>query len=148
MRFIVAAELGKLAKWLRILGFDTVLEKNRAGLVIRSLREGRIILTRDTRLSRLAGIRTVRIDSDFAEEQLEQLIQKLSLKIDRNSIFNICVLCNETLARAEKDSVKNEVPSGVFKEHEDFMRCPKCRRIYWRGTHWALANKFLDRISS
>ncbi len=147
MRFIVTDELGRLLKWLRILGFDTVLEKSRANLAIRSLTEQRIILTRSSRISRFAGIRTVKIGSDFVEEQLEQLIRELNLNIDRNGLFSICVLCNNALEPAEKDSVKGEVPQRVFKAQENFMRCPKCKKIYWRGTHWALVNKFLDRIS-
>jgi len=146
MRFIVSDELGRLLKWLRILGFDTVLEKNKVNLVIRSLRERRIILTRDSKISRFTGIRTVKIDSDFVEEQLERLIKKLDLKIDRNNLFSICILCNEALELAEKDSVKGGVPEYVFKTQENFMRCPKCKKIYWRGTHWALVNKFLERI--
>lgn len=147
MRFIVSDELGRLLKWLRILGFDTVLEKNKADLVVKSLREERIILTRDSKISRFTGIRVVKIDSDFVEEQLEQLIRILDLKIDRNNLFSICVLCNEALEVAEKDSVKGKVPQYVFKTQEDFMRCPKCGKIYWRGTHWALVNKFLDKKS-
>jgi uncharacterized protein with PIN domain len=147
MRFIVTDELGRLLRWLRILGFDTVLEKNRSNLVMRSLREGRIILTRDSRSAPFTGTGIVRIDSDFVEEQLEQLIKKLNLKIDRNNLFSICVLCNEPLEPAAKDSVKDQVPQLVFQTQENFMRCPKCQKIYWRGTHWALVNKFLDRIS-
>jgi len=147
MRFIVTDELGRLSRWLRILGFDTALEKNRPNLVIRSLREERIILTRDSKPPRFTGIGIVKIDSDFAEEQLEQLIRKLNLEIDRNNLFSICVLCNEALERVEKDSVKDEVPHLVFKRQESFMRCPKCKKTYWRGTHWVLVNKFLDRIS-
>jgi len=147
MRFIVTDELGRLLRWLRILGFDTVLEKDRPNLVMRSLREERIILTRDSKSSRFTGTGIVKIDSDFVEEQLEQLIKKLNLKIDRNNLFSICVLCNEPLEPAEKDSVKDQVPQLVVKTQENFMRCPKCKKIYWRGTHWELVNKFLDRIS-
>lgn len=146
MRFIVSDELGRLLKWLRILGFDTVLEKNKPDLVIRSLREERIILTRDSKMSRFTGIRLVKIESDFVEKQLEQLIKELNLKIDRNNLFSICVRCNEMLEPAEKNSIKYEVPQYVFKTQENFMRCPKCRKIYWQGTHSTLVNKFLDRI--
>ena len=71
MKFIVTDELGRLSRWLRILGFDTVLEKNRPNLIIRSLREGRIILTRDSKPFRFTGIGIVKINSDFVEEQLE-----------------------------------------------------------------------------
>lgn len=147
MKFIVTDELGKLSKWLRILGFDTALEKNRPSLIMRSLREERMILTRDSKPSRIIGIGIVKINSDFVEEQLEQLIRRLNLKIDRNNLFSICVLCNEPLEQAEKDSVRGEVPPQVFKTQVNFMRCPKCKKIYWRGTHWELVNKFLDRIS-
>lgn len=147
MKFIVTDELGRLLKWLRILGFDTVLERDRANLIIRSLREERIILTRDSRTPKFAGIRAVKIDSDFVEEQLEQVIRKLNLNIDRKNLFSICILCNETLKPAKKYSIKGEVPQRVFETQENFTRCPKCKKIYWRGTHWALANKFLDKTA-
>ncbi len=150
MKFIVTDELGRLAKWLRILGFDTHLFAGgeRRDMVLNSLREDRVILTRDSKMSRFTGIRLLHIKSDFVEDQLEQVIRELALDIDRKLLFSICVVCNESLADAEKDSVKDEVPPYVFETQSAFMRCPGCKRIYWKGTHWNLINKFLERVQN
>ncbi len=146
MKFIATDELGRLAKWLRILGFDTVLEKDKRSIVIRSLREGRVILTRDSKMSRFSGVRLAKIESDFVEEQLERLIKELDLKIDADRLFTICVLCDEKLIEVKKEDVKGRVPDYVFDTQQVFMRCPKCRKIYWQGTHWELVNKFLGKV--
>lgn len=146
MKFIVTTELGRLATWLKVLGFDTVVEKNKREIVIRSLREDRIIVTRDSKMSRFTGVRMFKIESDFVEEQVGQLIKELNIKIDRNNIFKRCILCNEILDIVKKDEVKDGVPPYVFNTHESFMKCPKCRKIYWQGSHWELVNRFLDKL--
>lgn len=145
-KFIVTAELGKLATWLRILGFDTVLEKEKPALVMRSLKEDRMILTRDTRMKRFAGVGIIHVASDFLEDQIDQVLKSYDITVDRKALFRRCAICNEMLEAAPKDSVKDEVPAYVFETQDAFTRCPRCRRIYWRGTHWALVNTFLDRI--
>jgi uncharacterized protein len=147
VKFIVTAELGRLCTWLRILGFDTVLEKNKPGLVIKSLRDGRVILTRDSKMSRFTGTRIVRVKSDFVEEQVDQVIKELGLKIDRSGLFKLCVLCNAVLEEADRESARGRVPGYVFESQQSFMRCPKCGKLYWQGTHWALVNRFLERLS-
>jgi hypothetical protein len=146
MKFILTDELGRLSKWLRILGFDAKVEKDRRALAVESLREDRIILTRDSKMSRFTGTRIVKIESDFVEEQLVQLFKKLGLSIDKNVLFTRCVLCNENLERVERDSIKRDVPKYVFEAQELFMRCPRCKKVYWRGSHWALVDKFLNSV--
>ena len=147
MKFIVTHELGRLAKWLRILGYDTVyFEKDdKSRLVILSLRDERIILTRDSKMSRFTGTRMLRIDTDDVEKQLEQVIKKLDLKIEKTRTFLRCVDCNEELLDIEKEKVKNKVPPFVFKTQEEFRTCPSCEKIFWRGTHWDLVDNFLKK---
>jgi uncharacterized protein with PIN domain len=146
MKFIITDELGKLARWLRILGFDTQIEKDRSKLVIKSLRDKRIILTRDSKMSRFTGTRMVHIKSDFVEEQLTQLASELGFDIDKERLFSLCVICNKNLECAAKASVKNKVPAYVYGIQKSFMKCPECGRIYWQGTHWALVNEFLNKV--
>jgi hypothetical protein len=145
-KFIVTDELGRLATWLRILGFDTSLEKNKQDIVIKSLREDRAILTRDSKMSRFTGMRMIKIESDFVEEQVAQIIKELNLKIDKGVLFTRCILCNKILEKAEKESVEKEVPLYVFQTQKLFMRCPKCKKVYWQGTHWAKVGEFVDRL--
>ncbi|MEE8359680.1 MAG: Mut7-C RNAse domain-containing protein [Candidatus Omnitrophota bacterium] len=147
-KFIITIELGRLGRWLRLLGFDCIFfeRDKKKDLVIESLREDRVILTRDSRLSRFSGVRMVHIESDFVERQLEQVIKNLRLKIDKKGMFTRCVECNATTECIAKERVKEKVPPYVYKTQEDFMCCPGCGKIYWKGTHWDLAEKFLAKV--
>ncbi len=122
------------------------MEKDKASLVMKSLREGRVILTRDSKMSRFTGTRMVKIKSDFVEKQLFQLVKELDLALDKSDLFKRCIICDEKLENIKKDSVKDIVPKYVFETQSIFMRCPKCKKVYWQGSHWALVNKFLDRL--
>ena len=146
MKFILTDELGRLSRWLRILGFDAVMEKDKRSLVLKSLREDRIILTRDSKMSRFSGTRIVHVDSDFVEKQLAQVIKELNVQIEKDKLFTLCILCDEELVSVDKASVKDLVPAYVYETQDAFMKCPKCNKIYWQGSHWELVNKFLDNI--
>lgn len=148
-RFITTIELGRLARWLRLLGFDCIFfdRDKKKDLVIESLREDRVILTRDPKLSRFSGARMVHVESDFVEKQLERVIRDLRLKIDKKSMFTRCVECNAATEGIDKEEIKEKVPPYVCKTQKEFMRCPGCGKIYWRGTHWDLAVKFLKKAN-
>ncbi|PIU41446.1 MAG: hypothetical protein COS99_05400 [Candidatus Omnitrophica bacterium CG07_land_8_20_14_0_80_42_15] len=148
-KFIATNELGRLAKWLRILGYDTVLSKEKGGkLVVQSLREERVILTRDSKMGRFSGTRMLHVRSDFVEEQLAEVINKLSLEIDKGKLFTMCVLCDKELTKAAKPEVKGRVPEYVYNTQELFMECPNCKKIYWQGSHWDLVEKFLSKLKN
>ena len=148
MKFIVAKELGRLAKWLRIMGYDAAYfnKDEKRELVIRSLREERIILSRDSRMSRYSGIRFVHVESDFVEEQVKQILAKLNMKPDEERLFSRCVVCNEPLIEIGKVEVKDKVAPYVYETQEHFMTCPGCSRIYWQGTHWANVKKLVEGL--
>lgn len=143
--FIATFELGRLARWLRVLGYDCAYfrEGRKKDLVIKSLREGRAILTREGKLSRYSGIRLIRIKNDFVEDQVRQVLRQMRLKVDRDKIFTRCALCNHIIESIKKEDVERRVPPHVFKTQNIFFRCPGCDKIYWKGTHWKLANNFL-----
>ena len=147
-KFIATAEVGRLARWLRLLGYDCVFfdRAKKRDIVIESLREERTILTRETRLSRFSRVRMIHLESDLVEEQLTQVIKNLHLKVDKKNMFTRCVECNTPIEKAEKEKVKSKVPAYVYKAQTEFMRCPNCNKIYWKGTHWNLANKFLGKV--
>lgn len=149
MKFLVTKELGRLARWLRILGYDTVYFEadNKKGLAIKSLKEDRIILTRDTGFSRYAGFKTVLIKSDYFKEQLKQAMKLLSLEIDEKALFSRCIMCNTQLETAKKESVKQKVPEFVYEMQEKFYQCPKCKRVYWQGTHWGNMKQIVKLFS-
>ena len=145
MKFIVTNELGRLARWLRILGYDTAYDNanDTSKLVITSLRERRVILTRDRRMSRFTGIRMFRIKDDGVEEQLRHVIRGLELRPSEKQLFQRCVDCNEILIDVAKDAVRELVPAYVFEVNDAFKQCPVCTKIFWKGTHWRLAKNFL-----
>ena len=129
------------------MGYDAAyfLPGKKSELVYRSLKEGRIILTRDHRVSKKKAIKRILIESDFIEEQLAQVFSELNLKLDRDKLFTRCALCNSRLESIEKEKVKGRVPSYVFQTKERFFHCAECDKIYWKGTHWALVMKRMQR---
>ena len=148
MKFILTKELGRLAKWLRILGFDTVYynRDNLSSLIIQALRDERIILTRNQRLPQARGMKILLIKNEKIKKQVEEVLKTLKIRPDPEIMFSRCILCNEELADMAKDKVKDKVPDYVFKTQEDFITCPKCQRIYWQGTHWGNVQKTLEEI--
>ena len=146
LAFIVTQELGKLAKWLRILGFDCVYfnKKKEADLIIQALRDRRIIVARKRELSKHKGIQVVVIKHDHVEDQMEQLVKELNLELKESNFFSRCVECNTLLEDIEKEKVKEKVPDYVFKTQNSFKRCPDCEKIFWQGTHWDMVGKWLE----
>ena len=137
LTFIADAMLGRLARWLRILGYDIIYEPHISddALIARALKEGRIILTMDRKLlERESARNSLGIQSYDYREQLRQVIAHY--KIDYESfIFTRCLRCNDQLDLVEKEKIKEKVPSYVFLTHEKFEICPQCGRVYWCGTH-------------
>ena len=148
MKFITSKELGRLCKWLRIMGFDTayISELEKRELIIKSLREDRVILTRDSKMSVYSGTRTIHVKSDFVEEQVRQVVNELGIKPNRDKFFTICVICNAPLRKAAKSDIKEKVPPYVYQTQESFMKCDICDRVYWQGTHWTNVGEFVDKL--
>ncbi|MDI6791709.1 MAG: Mut7-C RNAse domain-containing protein [bacterium] len=137
MRFLADSMLGKLARWLRILGYDTLYfrQGDDRDLLELASEEDRIILTRDTRLSRKWLVPTLLIKSEQVEEQLSQVVRRFSLEMEER-LFSRCPECNLLLKEIPEKDVVERVPSLVYETYHEFMTCPECDRIYWRGTHW------------
>jgi ribosomal-protein-alanine acetyltransferase len=137
-KFIADAMLGKLARWLRILGYDTIYFTEKAdGDLIRIAREEeRIILTRDTRLIKRGDLgKFFFIQDNNHWKQLQEACQGLDLKVDPRFFLSRCLICNREIVRVTKKSVRGKVPEYVFKTQEVFFSCPDCQRIYWGATH-------------
>ena len=135
-KFIADAMLGKLAKWLRIMGYDTVYQVRYGPGRIQALsHEGRVLLTRDTRSARTHET-AVFILSDHVKDQLRQLKEEGCLDLDRRQMFTRCTACNEPLREASVEAAMENVPEYVFSEHLTGIRfCPACRRFFWPGSH-------------
>ncbi len=150
MKFLVDFMLGRLCKWLRLLGYDAsyFVSEKKSDLIYQSLKEGRIILTRDHRLSKKKAIKLIIINSDLLEEQLEQVFSELNIKVDPKKIFTRCLVCNDLLLEIEKEKVKDRIPNYIFQTQKEFSCCLNCQKIYWKGTHWDLANQLLKKLKS
>ena len=136
-RFIADAMLGRLARWLRFLGFDTLYYPDISdSRLIRIAREqNRMILTRDTRLAKTKAARDhLLITANDSYSQLVEVIDSLRLKEFRPP--GRCVECNGRLMGiADKTTVRDSVPEYVFLSSDSFLRCENCGKIYWEGTH-------------
>ncbi|MCM8779938.1 MAG: Mut7-C RNAse domain-containing protein [Candidatus Omnitrophica bacterium] len=150
MKFILTKELGRLSKWLRILGFDTAYftKDNMGTLIVEALKDERIILTRRQKMPKAPGVKILNINSDVITEQVKQVLSELKLKTKEELMFSRCIICNAVLEEIEKEKVKNKVPEYVFQTQTNFITCPKCQRIYWQGTHWGNVKKILDKITN
>lgn len=114
-----------------------------------ALAENRIILTRDTHiLERRAvtngKVKTLLVKSDNVEEQIKQVIHDLHLNDFKP--FTLCLEDNQLLVARTRDEVKNRVPPYVWKTQEEYVECPQCHRIYWKGTHWDAMTKRLKKL--
>ena len=130
--------LGKLARLLRALGFDTFYQKDIQDhqLLRKALEEERVVVTRDRKLVQVKTVpKYVLIWSDRPLAQLEELLQKLSVTLDRENVFSRCLECSTILKRVEKEKVKEKVYPYVYQTQENFWHCPTCDKIYWAGTH-------------
>lgn len=146
MKFLADAMLGRLAKWLRILGYDTAYSPQVEDwdLVRIARAEGRMLLTRDRELTRRKGVRSLLIESDSFEDQMRQLLEDLDLSVD-NSLSR-CPRCNTALESITKEEAKERVPPYVYARHVHFSLCPKCDKIFWKGTHWERMRHRIDEI--
>jgi uncharacterized protein with PIN domain len=136
-RFAADAMLGKLARWLRLLGFDTVYEPDIAdeALVRRALNEGRIILTRDRGLPeawRVSAIHLVSAERPLA--QVREVAGEFDL-VRRARLLTRCSRCNTLLIPATREEARDRVPPRVLASAQQLHRCPGCGRFYWTGSH-------------
>ena len=138
MKFIVDRMLGKLAKQLRMLGFDALYYRGEDvyPLIRLGRQEGRVIVTRNTKLiPRRSEDVILRITEDQPLLQLKELIQKANIAIDEGKAFSRCLLCNALLDPISRMEVEGKVPDFIFYQQKEFFRCPQCQRIYWPGSH-------------
>jgi len=130
--------LGKLAKYLRIMGMDASYSSSLSlsQIIAAAAAEQRTVLTRRTgQLLSEQQASSYFIQSNYPYEQLQDVISHFSLQADSSRFFTRCLLCNELLAAIEKVLVAENVPDYVFSTVNDFSQCPCCRKIYWKGTH-------------
>ncbi len=138
--------LGTLAKWLRILGYDTVYDPKLDDhqLVRLARAEDRVLLTRDRPLAGRRGLRVLLIASENLDEQIRQVLVELELEPSR--AYSRCPVCNVLLRTMDHDEARARVPAYVARTHSQFKHCSSCGRVYWRGSHWQQMEEHLARL--
>lgn len=139
-KFIADAMLGKLATWLRIMGYDcefTPHDLRDAALMLLEAREpGAVLLTRDTRLmAHKAEVRIILFREQRWRDQLKKLFKELNIKPDVKNFFTRCTLCNKTLIAIPREEALKAAPPQSAGHDYAFSKCPACGHIYWPGTH-------------
>ncbi|MDZ7598619.1 MAG: Mut7-C RNAse domain-containing protein [Desulfobacterales bacterium] len=144
-RFQAERSLGKLAKWLRLLGFDTTWEGDpQAAATAEAV--ARILLTRTRRrLPQPPGAHVHFVAANDPFRQLQQLVAALGIQRSDTRPLSRCIRCNQTIVAVGREEVRDKVPDYVWATHENFNTCRRCGRIYWPGSH---TRRSLDRIKS
>lgn len=147
-RFLADSMLGKLARWLRILGFDCAHEQEipDAQLVHKAIDQRRILLTRDRALPdewRVAGVYVVRAEQTY--DQLAEVLRCFELS-DAVRLFRRCSRCNAKLEVVRPEAVVDRVPPDVLARQQELRQCGECRRVYWEGSHTRRMQRVAERL--
>ena len=148
MKFIADVMLGRLARWLRILGYDTLYDSNYTDdeLFFRAHRQKRVLLTRDSDLAhRMNPKYCCFIVEPAVQEQVKQVVVQYQLNTTDN-IFSRCTLCNEPIKPIKKPLVNGRVPEFVYNSVNEFYCCKGCDKIYWAGSHIKLVKEVLSKL--
>ena len=133
-RFVVDHMLGRMARWLRLLGFDTRYERlNDSGQLEALRRDGYIVISRNRRWCALDHV--LAPSSNDPMEQLVEVVARVPISPTEIKPFRRCILCNRRLESLPRDRALGCVPDYVFETNVEFSQCPACRRIYWPGSH-------------
>jgi uncharacterized protein with PIN domain len=143
--FAAERTLGKLTKWLRLLGFDTISEADVSGdRVFEKLQPGRILLTRTRRVrDKFSSHRMVFVEPNDPQAQLKQVVREVGIGAADIRPFSRCLRCNLEIVEVKKDSILGQVPDYIWGSHDRFRHCPNCKRIYWPGSH---TKRSMERI--
>ena len=151
IKFIADNNVGKLARWLRLMGYDTLLlkQKDDNEMIQIALSDNRVILTKDNefmkrRLVVNGKLKTILIKQDDPKLQVQEVLRKSILNYHFKP-FSLCLECNQVLIARDKEEVQNLIHPHVFETQIKYTQCPKCQRIYWQGTHWqAMVKRIQD----
>lgn len=149
MKFVADRTLGKLARKLRILGFDALYWRggNLGGAMEAARSEGRVLLTRSRKVKGKAeDLEVIVIEANDSKDQLREIVQKLSLEAGKEKFFCRCLLCNEELRPLDREEAEGRVPDFILRVYKVFHSCPRCRRVYWPGTHYERMKTEMDGV--
>lgn len=148
MKFIVDGMLGKLTRWLRLLGHNVEYSSrlDDAELITLAKKERRILLTRDLELYQQAiakGVTAFYLEGKIESERLANLAKRFKIDLEIDMTKSRCTKCNVIVKPVPKEKVADKVEKSTFSYYEDFWKCPKCGQVYWQGAHWTRIRKTL-----
>lgn len=148
IRFILDVHLGRLAKYLRLCGFDTLFSAffDDREIIETARLEKRVILTRDRLLLKSAGeTEGYLVKSQYHDEQLREVFERFELK-NHVELFSRCISCNNLLEDVRKEEIADRLQADTRRYFSSFKRCPQCDRIYWEGSHYDNMKKSLSSL--
>ena len=154
IKFIVDINVGKLVKWLRMMGYDALLfRETDDGIMIKiALRQNRVVLTKDSQIMKRRVVTTGKLkilllEGDNSRTQLRRVVNALDLNYNFKPLSR-CLVCNRLLVISDNDNISNKVPPYIFANQSQYRRCPSCHRVYWQGTHWQAMIEELRKLTS
>ena len=153
IRFIADVMVGRLARYLRMAGYDVVYRNDADDILIIkiALKEDRVVLTRDTMMLerkefKNGTLKSVFITDDCLEEQLLQVRSALDLILEPDLM--VCLVCNSRLEEVDKEAAISDVPPYVYETQDNFKYCRNCGKYYWRGTHYDYMRKYFNDLKN
>jgi uncharacterized protein len=153
VKFLADAMLGKLTRWLRILGQDILysVEFDDSELLSLAKKEERILLTKDFELYKRAigrGLDTYYVEGKTESEMLAEVARRYNLRLTIDMDKSHCPICNTKLVVALKEQLKEELEKNTYTYYDKFWKCPNCGQIYWQGAHWKQINNTLNQAQT
>jgi uncharacterized protein len=148
-KFVTDGMLGKLTRWLRILGHDVEYTSSMEDkeLIQKAKKENRVLLTRDVELYRQAiakGVEAFLIENPNQTANLASLAKRFNLKLEVDVRITRCPKCNGIIRTVSKTEVAEKVPATTSSNYDEFWQCQRCGQVYWRGAHWNRIEETLD----
>ena len=150
MKFLADGMLGKLARWLRILGNDVIysVEFDDSELLELAKKDERVLLTKDLKLYKRAisrGLDYYYVEGKTEPDRIAEVAKRYSLPLVIDMDKSHCPICNTKLAAASKEQLQNELEKNTFTYYSKFWKCSNCGQIYWQGAHWTQINNTLNQ---
>jgi len=151
LKFVADSMLGKLSRWLRMLGHDVEFadDVDDRMLLEVSKAEDRVLLTRDAELFRSAtrqGLKPVFVEGKNPAERLAIVLGEFNLKLEFNPDCSRCPACNTRIKSVSKNEILSEIPPSTATFYDRFWKCQKCGKIYWQGSHWKRITQTLENV--
>jgi len=149
LKFIADGMLGKLTRWLRMLGHNVKYSSklDDAQLIMIAKKERRTLLTRDLELYQQAvarGVNAFYLEGKTEADRLAHLAKRFTIKLDIDMVTSRCTRCNTRVKPISKEKVVDRIEKSTFSHYNEFWECTKCGQIYWQGAHWTKIRKTLE----